>query len=128
METAARSGSLNPSQRVDRMAISRKDENSVMTTNDKLRELLLAVFDELREGVRESVSCEEYCRMKEDFVFHMTDWRDDLEKVRDLYSRPGEWSTDDATRFLVGFMYHAVPHLTAAQNLLLSDSESKCPS
>ncbi len=99
-----------------------------MTSNDKLRELLFTVFDEVREGVRESVSCEEYCRMKEDFAFHMTDWCDDLQKVSELYERPDEWSPDDATRFLVGFMYHVVPHLTAAHDLLLSNSESKSSS
>jgi len=97
-----------------------------MTSNDKLRELLFSVFDELREGVRESVSCEEYKRMKEEFSFHMMDWSDDLQKVAELYERPDEWSSDDAARFFVGFMYHVVPHLTAAHDLLLSTSKSKC--
>ncbi|MBW3596023.1 MAG: hypothetical protein KY475_01970 [Planctomycetes bacterium] len=98
-----------------------------MTSDEKLQELLFAVFDELREGVREQSSAEEYHRMKEDFAFHLTDWRDDLQQIRDLLKRPDDWSADDAARFLVGFLYHVVPHLTAARDLLLDAPASASP-
>lgn len=96
-----------------------------MTKNDKLRKLLESVFDELREGVRESVPSADYDRMRFDFAFHMTDWSGDLEKFAELCEHPDSWSRDDATKFIVGFMYHVVPHLNAAHELLLSDSEAK---
>ena len=84
-----------------------------------LQTLLAKVFDGLRERVRESVPEHEYEEMKRDFIFHMTDWRDDAEQLVKLLSLPDEWDTESATTFIAGFLYHVVPHLKNARELLL---------
>ncbi len=86
-----------------------------------LEQLLCAVFDELQEGAREHESPAEYDRRKQEFAFHMMDWRNDLEKIADLCAHPEAWSARDAARFLVGFLSHVVPHLTNAKSLLLDE-------
>jgi hypothetical protein len=81
--------------------------------------LLGCVFDDLRDGLRNTISPEEYNRRKYDFVFHMLDWKEDLDRLIELFSEPGQYSRDSATKLIVGFLYHVVPHLDAAFTLLL---------
>jgi hypothetical protein len=52
-----------------------------------------------------------------DFVFHMTDWQEDLEKLSRVYRKPDE-ATDAKWREAVeGFLYHVIGHLLAAADL-----------
>lgn len=86
---------------------------------DKTRTLLESVFDDCRESLRDELSDEEYQRRKDDFVFHMTDWVDNLEELQRLFANPGLLSLDQSTSALIGFLTHVIPHLNTAGDLLL---------
>jgi hypothetical protein len=90
-----------------------------MERDDHLRELLGRVFDAAQDGLREELPPEEYERRRHDFVFHMTDCADDLVRYADFVKHPKQQDKKTATTFLIGFLYHVVPHLSAAGRLLL---------
>lgn len=90
-----------------------------MSTHEQYRQLMRQVFDELREGVRETVTSQEYDDLRESFAFHMTDWSDDVQKLLELQQQSGSISSEDAAKKVVGLLYHLVPHLTEAGKLLL---------
>jgi hypothetical protein len=92
---------------------------TVMTPDPKLLRLLEAAYDSFQEEQRDELTAEEYERRRFDFAFHMTDWLSDLKGYSKLVEDPGSQKTDDATHFLIGFLYHVVPHLNAAGRLLL---------
>jgi hypothetical protein len=56
-----------------------------------------------------------------DFVFHMTDWLDDLDRLKAIYDHPEKWDRDQAGRDVYGFLLHVIPHLKAAGRLLLGE-------
>jgi hypothetical protein len=86
-----------------------------------LRKLLGRVFDNGQEGLRKEIPADEYERRRHDFVFHMTDWLKDLTDYADMVEHPEKWKLKEATEFLIGFLYHVVPHLSAAGRLLLDE-------
>ena len=49
----------------------------------------------------------------------MTDWQSDLEKLYEMCANPQCWQAESACEFLIGFLYHVVPHLNAAAKLLI---------
>jgi hypothetical protein len=51
----------------------------------------------------------------------MTDIDADVERVARLYRQPGAQDVGEASTFLIGFLYHVVPHLKAAGKLLLDE-------
>ena len=58
-------------------------------------------------------------RAKHDFIFHMTDWLDDLRRLTAIYEHPEKYDRQSAGCEVAGFLYHVVPHLKAAGRLLL---------
>jgi hypothetical protein len=86
-----------------------------------IEEVLGATFDRMRDYLQKEVSPSDYERLRRDFIFHMTDWRSDLEKLAALYENPGSLKKKDASSIVVGFLYHVIPHLGAAGRLLLDD-------
>jgi len=76
--------------------------------------LLGQVFDELQETDDQN----EHARRKQEFVFHMTDWIDDLQGLASLYENPEKYESE-ASKIIAGFLYHVIPHLRAAGRLLL---------
>jgi hypothetical protein len=56
---------------------------------------------------------------RHNFVFHMTDWKRDLEKLAEFYKHPERFDMDSAGDIVVGFLYHALSHVRAAARLLL---------
>lgn len=85
-----------------------------------LETLLGRVFDDLRKESWADLPPGEYKQLREDFIFHMTDWKDDLEQLRYLFNTPDTHDEETTTR-LVGILYHIVPHLNAAVRLLLDE-------
>lgn len=81
-----------------------------------IRKLLGRIFDEFQE-VEDPEEC---ARRKQDFVFHMTDWKDDLARMAELYKNPEKLNVE-AGKIVVAFLYHAIPHLNAAGRLLLDN-------
>ena len=95
-----------------------------MLIHPKLEQLMSRVFDSAREGLREKVDPDAYEKRRHDFVFHMTDWHSDLEQLVELYKNPDKYDEDSASTFLIGFLYHVIPHLNAAGRLLLDKVSS----
>jgi hypothetical protein len=92
-----------------------------MGQGSAFEDLLGKVFDASRDGLRDRVSPAEYQRLREDFIFHMVDWTDDLERLRELRDRPEIFDTESSSAMVAGFLYHVIPHLTAAGRLLLDE-------
>ena len=82
-------------------------------------ELLGSVFDSAREGLRESLSPEEYEKRRHDFVFHLADVREDVARLAELLADPTKHDEEAASALVIGILYHAIPHLNAAGRLLL---------
>src|SRR5947209_2895462 len=83
--------------------------------------LLETLFDSQREEWKDELPSEEFEQRRHDFVFHMTDWKDDLERLAALFNNPDQQDEESASVFLIGFLYHVVPHLNAAGRLLLEE-------
>jgi len=92
-----------------------------MDRDAALRKLLGRVFDSGQEGLRAELPADEYERRRHDFIFHMTDWLQDLTEYANLVEHPEKWKLKEATTFLIGFLYHVLPHLNAAGRLLLDE-------
>jgi hypothetical protein len=93
----------------------------IMPSISQIEQLLGQVFDLARQGLRETLDPEEYERRRRDFIFHMIDWRDDLERLADWFKHPEQLEAESAGSFLIGFLYHVIPHLNAAGRLLLDE-------
>jgi hypothetical protein len=52
----------------------------------------------------------------------MTDWSKDLGQLAALYKNPEKFTKAEASQVVSGFLYHVIPHLTAAGRLLLDYS------
>jgi len=61
-----------------------------MLSNDDLEMLMGRIFDGAREGLRETVEPNEYARRRQDFIFHMTDWKSDLQGLASLFKNADE--------------------------------------
>jgi hypothetical protein len=93
----------------------------IKTPQPELTKLLGKVYDSMRRDERKSVDRETYQRLRFDFVFHMTDWLNDIHRINDLYSHPERFSTHDATTQVIAILVHVIPHLNAAGRLLLDE-------
>ena len=89
----------------------------MMADDATLKGLLGQAFEIARQR-SEDQSFEDH---KFDFVFHMTDWRKDLETLHQMFSFPERWDADAACVFLIGFLSHVIPHLNAAGKLLVDN-------
>jgi hypothetical protein len=90
-----------------------------MNQTAQLEELLGQFFDELREGLRSELPPEEYDRRRHEFIFHMIDCKEDVERLADWLKHPEGPDDTAAAEMLAGFLYHVVPHMNAAARLLL---------
>jgi hypothetical protein len=52
-----------------------------------------------------------------DFIFHMTDWHDDLMKLANLMEHPEGKSAAQWREAVIGFLIHASGHVLAATEL-----------
>ena len=71
-------------------------------TTAALERLLGQIFDDCREGLLEEIGPVEFEKRCHDFIFHMTDWRDDLQRISHLYEQPEGCPEADASTFLIG--------------------------
>lgn len=93
-----------------------------MTTNQELIELLSKVFDRVRERhLPDSEDASPYEEGKRDFVFHLTDWTEDMERLRTLFANPQSYDVEAASNLIVSFLIHVIPHLNAAGRFLLDE-------
>jgi hypothetical protein len=54
---------------------------------------------------------------RDSFVFHMTDWVEDLKSLHRLYSMPSEVSAEESKEALQALLFHTLPHLLAAAEI-----------
>lgn len=88
---------------------------SARALNPKLRRLLDAVYPEFQK--LDDPAADAKCRW--DFVFHMTDWADDLDQLAALYRSPEQFSRRESEQVVSGFLMHATAHIMEAARLLL---------
>lgn len=50
--------------------------------------------------------------------FHMTDWKENLEQMYDLYDHASELSGDDIRSIIIVFLAHVPNHVAAAKKLI----------
>lgn len=93
-----------------------------MTADPELIAALNSVFDWVREGhLPDSEDASQYEAWKRDFVFHMTDWMADIERLRALFTAPRGSDVEASSNLIVSFLIHVIPHLNAAGRLLLDE-------
>jgi hypothetical protein len=80
-----------------------------------LQKLLASVYNQFQRLDDRAANAE----ARRDFVFHMTDWLSDLDRLRAIYDHPEQCDRCEAGRDIAGFLYHVIPHLKAAGRLLL---------
>jgi hypothetical protein len=80
----------------------------------KIENLMGQVYDALQSIDDKAANSE----AKRQFVFHMTDWLDNLESLVKLYEE-GTVRQEKAAQTVARFLYHVIPHLHAAGRLLL---------
>src|SRR5262245_45987466 len=93
------------------------------TTASGLQERLGSIFDSMRQALCNELSSEEYEQRRSDFIFHMTDWKSDLDQLAQWMKRPDSCDNEAASNLVVGFLYHLIPHLRAAWRVLLDQNK-----
>ena len=58
-----------------------------------------------------------YADKKAEFVFHMLDWKDDLDELANAYSNAESMSDEAFEKAVTSFLYHAAPHIVEAAKL-----------
>ena len=53
-----------------------------------------------------------------DVAFHMTDWLDDFASLQKFFESPENYSYDEVSDLLMGFLIHAPNHIAAASKLM----------
>ena len=54
----------------------------------------------------------------EDIAFHMTDWKEDLDRLVSLYNNIESSSDDTIQEVIIRFLVHAPNHVAAAKKLI----------
>ena len=80
----------------------------------ELRAHLRRVFMDANDENPEITNLEAACH---GFVFHMTDWIRDLEKLASLYDQPAETTREQAEDAITSLLYHASAHINEAARL-----------
>jgi hypothetical protein len=80
-----------------------------------LPRLLARIYDNYQK--LDNAAANKMCRR--DFVFHMSDWEEDLRALAELYEHSEKFSKSDAEQVVAGFLYHATAHIMEAARLLL---------
>jgi hypothetical protein len=93
-----------------------------MSTSEDYKARLGEVFDHYRESLRDELSADDYRKLRNLFVFHMTDWLEDFDRLSRLRSEPGAVPTEEAQDSVFAWSIHVLPHLQAAARLLVGDT------
>ena len=79
-----------------------------MRSRERVKERIAAAFaaNELEPGV------------VEDIAFHMTDWKENLEELVELYEKVERLSDEQIRKIVIGFLAHVPNHVAAAKKLV----------
>lgn len=75
---------------------------------------LTALLKEVYNAYQQQDTRDDNARCRWNFIFHMTDWIEDLQELTNLYQHPERYDKAAAEQIVFGFLVHAVPHLQAA--------------
>jgi hypothetical protein len=81
----------------------------------ELQKLLASVYNYYQHLDDRAVNAE----VRRDFVFHMTDWLDDLDRIKAVYDHPEPSDRRAAAQDIAEFLYHVTAHIMEAARLLL---------
>ena len=84
-----------------------------ITNTNSLETKLLSFFKDMASA--KEINNFEADRAK--FVFHMTDWQDELSSLIRFFDKPDDYDQDQANRVLQELFYHVLPHLNAAAEI-----------
>jgi hypothetical protein len=87
----------------------------VASRTTELQRLLASIYTTFQK--LDDPATNKICR--HDFVFHMTDWEEDLRALAELCEYPEQFRRPEASRIVAGFLYHATAHIMEAARLLL---------
>ena len=96
----------------------RSGNKTMPISTSNLEKLLGAVFSSFTTAQRHEDSVS-HAKHRRDFIFHMTDWKDDLDRLAELYQNPENFDKKQASQIVAGFLYHVIPHLQEAGRLML---------
>src|SRR5437867_1489510 len=72
----------------------------------ELQKLLASVYNQLQHLDDRAANAE----VRRDFIFHMTDWLDDLDELKNIYDHPADSDRQAVARRIAGFLYHVTAH------------------
>src|SRR6266852_5240817 len=81
----------------------------------ELEKLLASIYNHFQHLDDRTANAE----ARRDFVFHMTDWLDDLDDLNAIYNHPERGDQRAAAQHIAGFLYHVTAHIMEAARLLL---------
>jgi hypothetical protein len=97
------------------LKITRPNLGNKAAASERLKKTLAAVYDDFQKLDDKKL----HARFRNNFIFHMVDWSEDLVKLRELFKNPERFDEETASQVISGFLYHVIPHLRAAGRLLL---------
>ena len=56
-------------------------------------------------------------KVVDDIAFHMTDWKENLDEVAELYNEAGQLSDERIRKIIIEFLAHVPNHVAAAKKL-----------
>src|SRR4051794_11083891 len=78
----------------------------ILYPSPALKQLLGKVFDELGDAT----DLVAHKKRREDFIFHMTDWLNDLEDLGVIYKCPENRNRKETAIKIASILYHVIPH------------------
>ena len=104
-----------------------QSKNELTPPSKELKKLLGSIYHQFQKLDDPAANRQS----REEFVFHMTDWLNDLDSLYEAYKNPETISKEAAGDAVFGFLIHALPHLMAAGRLLLDEihdtfAETEC--
>lgn len=84
-----------------------------------IEHLLQTVFDGACDD--SELTGEELAKRRDEFVFHVRDCKGDFVEMAQFFQSPQDFSEKEASRLIVGMLYHVIPHLNRAGRLLLDE-------
>jgi hypothetical protein len=89
--------------------------NELRTPSKQLQKLLASVYDQFQHLDNRAANAQ----VRQDFIFHMTDWLGELHQLKAVYGHPEQLDPRAASQHIASFLYHVTPHLMEAARLLL---------
>jgi len=98
-----------------------KTTTTGMTRSPSSLEKARAALEGVYDALHSSAARRSGDRRRDDFVFHMTDWLDDLDRIVEFFRDADQFDKRLARDIVGGFLTHVTPHLSTAARLLYGE-------